>query len=59
MHCDLHTLRKTFGYYQRVQLNISVVELLAMFNQSSQRQTLDYLCIQPEEIKLAYMRLEL
>ena len=54
-----HTLRKTFGYHQRTQLNTSIPELMVMFNHSSQRQTLDYLCIQPEEIRSAYMKLEL
>ena len=54
-----HTLRKTFGYHQRVQLNTSIPELMVMFNHSSQRQTLDYLCIQPDEIRDAYMKLEL
>ena len=54
-----HTLRKTFGYHQRVQLGTSILELMVIFNHSTQRQTLDYLCIQAEEIKDAYMRLEL
>ena len=54
-----HTLRKTFGYHQRVQLNTSIPELMVMFNHSNQRQTLDYLCIQPDEIRSAYMKLEL
>ena len=54
-----HTLRKTFVYHQRVQLGTSIPELMVMFNHSTQRQTLDYLCIQAEEIKDAYMRLEL
>lgn len=54
-----HTLRKTFGYHQRTQLNTSIPELMAMFNHSSQRQTLEYLCIQAEEIKDAYMKLNL
>lgn len=52
-----HTLRKTFGYHQRVQINTSIPELMVMFNHSSQRQTLDYLCVQPEEIKDAYLKL--
>jgi len=52
-----HTLRKTFGYHQRVQLNTSVPELMVMFNHSTQKQTLDYLCIQAEEIKDAYLKL--
>ena len=54
-----HTLRKTFGFHQRVQLNTSIPELMIMFNHSSQKQTLNYLCIQPEEIRDAYMKLEL
>ena len=54
-----HTLRKTFGYMQRTLLNTSVAALMVMFNHSSQRQTLDYLCIQPEEIKNAYLQLKL
>jgi integrase len=54
-----HTLRKTFGYHQRVQLNTSIPELMIMFNHSNQKQTLDYLCIQPDEIRDAYMKLEL
>ncbi len=54
-----HTLRKTFGYMQRTQINTGIPELMAMFNHSSQKQTLDYLCIQPDEIKDAYMKLEL
>jgi len=52
-----HTLRKTFGYHQRVQLNTSIPELMVMFNHSTQRQTLDCLCIQADEIKDAYMKL--
>lgn len=54
-----HTLRKTWGYHQRVTLGTDIPALMVMFNHSSQKQTLEYLCIQPEEIKSAYMRLEL
>lgn len=54
-----HTLRKTFGYMQRTQIHTGIPELMSMFNHNTQKQTLDYLCIQPEEIKDAYMRLEL
>lgn len=54
-----HTLSKTFGYHQGIQLNTTITELMLMFNHSSQKQTLDYLCIQPEEIREAYMKLEL
>ena len=50
-----HTLRKTWGYHQRVSFNVGIPELMVCFNHSTQRQTLDYLCIQPEEIKSVYL----
>lgn len=50
-----HTLRKTFGYMHRTVNNTDLPTLMQMFNHSSQKQTLDYLCIQPEEIRDAYM----
>jgi integrase len=49
-----HSLRKTFGYQQRVNFNVGIPELMICFNHSTQRQTLDYLCIQPEEIRSVY-----
>ena len=50
-----HTLRKTFGYMHRTVNKTDLPTLMTMFNHSSQRQTLEYLCIQPEEIKSAYL----
>lgn len=50
-----HTLRKTWGYHQRVTFNTDIPTLMTCFNHSTQRQTLEYLCIQPEEIKSVYM----
>jgi len=50
-----HSLRKTWGYHQRVTFNVGIPELMVCFNHSTQKQTLDYLCIQPEEIKSVYM----
>jgi integrase len=49
-----HSLRKTFGYHQRVTFGRGVAELMVVFNHSSEKQTLDYLCVQPEEIKSIY-----
>ena len=46
-----HTLRKTFGYHQRVRFGVGLPELMVAYNHSTQRQTLDYLCIQEDEIK--------
>lgn len=50
-----HTLRKTFGYMHRVINKTDLPTLMKMFNHSSQKQTLDYLGIQDEEIKSAYL----
>ena len=50
-----HSLRKTFGYHQRVTYNVGVPELMVAFNHSSQRETLEYLCIQPDEVRSIYM----
>jgi len=52
-----HTMRKTWGVHQRTRVGTSIPELMVMFNHTSQKQTLDYLCIQPEEIREAYMKL--
>ena len=49
-----HTLRKTWGYHQRVTFGVDLPRLMVFFKHSTQRQTLDYLCIQPEEIKDVY-----
>jgi len=50
-----HTLPKTFGYHQRKNFGRGVPERMVVFNHSTQRQTLDYLCIQPDEIKDIYL----
>ena len=49
-----HTLRKTWGYHQRVSFGTDIPRLMVCFNHSTQRQTLEYLCIQAEEIKDVY-----
>lgn len=50
-----HTLRKTFGHIQHIVFKTPLPELMVCFNHSSQRQTLDYLCIQEDGIKSVYM----
>jgi integrase len=50
-----HSLRKTWGYHQRVTFKSDLMVLTEAFNHSSQRQTLQYLCIQSEEKKSVYM----
>ena len=49
-----HTLRKTWGYHQRVSFGTDIPRLMICFNHSTQKQTLDYLCIQPQEIRDVY-----
>ena len=49
-----HTLRKTWGYHQRKTFNQPTALLSVAFGHSSERQTMDYLCIQPTEIEHLY-----
>ena len=49
-----HTLRKTFGYHQRVTFGTDLPTLMEIFNHSTQKQTLVYLCVQPDEIRNVY-----
>ena len=54
-HYGAHTLREAFSYHHRVTFGAGLPELMVCFNHSSQRHTLDYLCVQPEEIRNIYM----
>lgn len=49
-----HSLRKTWGYWQRVEAGTSVPLLMEAFGHSTQKQTLAYLCIQPQELQEIY-----
>ena len=49
-----HSLRKTWGYHQRTQKNAPVPLLMEAFGHTTQKQTMDYLCIQAEEIRDLY-----
>ena len=49
-----HTLRKTWGYHQRVQRGTSIPLLMEAFGHQTQQQTLSYLGIQAEEIQDIY-----
>jgi integrase len=50
-----HTLRKTWGYHQRVTYRVDIARLMVCFNHKKPEQTLAYLGIQPEEIESVYM----
>lgn len=54
-----HTLRKTWGYHQRVRGAVSVPILMVAFGHKYEKQTLDYLCIQSDEVQALYLDLEL
>ncbi|HAW77050.1 MAG TPA: site-specific integrase [Alteromonas australica] len=49
-----HSLRKTWGYHQRIQNNAAIPILMVAFGHTTQQQTLEYLCIQAEEIQELY-----
>ncbi len=54
-----HTLRKTWGYQQRVWKNADLKLLVRAYGHSCEAQTLEYLCIQPSEIQDLYLNMEL
>lgn len=49
-----HSMRKTWGYHQRITYQQALPVLTTAFGHSSERQTLEYLCIQPPEIENLY-----
>lgn len=49
-----HTLRKTWGFHQRTTYSRRTALLTWAYGHASEMQTLDYLCIQPEEIDELY-----
>jgi len=49
-----HTLRKTWGYHQRKTYDQPLSLLTRAFGHARESQTLEYLCIQPEEIEELY-----
>ena len=49
-----HTLRKTWGYHKRKTHKKDTAVISVAYGHASERQTLEYLCIQPEEIDDLY-----
>ncbi|MGD1904757.1 MAG: tyrosine-type recombinase/integrase [Leptolyngbyaceae cyanobacterium] len=49
-----HTLRKTWGYWQRIERGTSIPLLMEAFGHATQQQTLSYLGIQADEIAQIY-----
>lgn len=49
-----HTLRKTWGFHQRKFNNQPLPLLMAAYGHASQAQTLEYLCIQDDEVRDLY-----
>ncbi len=54
-----HSLRKTWGFHQLRRVNAPLPYLMEAYGHATQRQTLNYLCIEPEEISALYIDLEL
>ena len=54
-----HTLRKTWGYHQRMYNQAQLPVLMEAFGHTTQRQTLQYLGIEDKEIAELYEQLEL
>ena len=59
-----HSLRKTWGFHQlrnnpHLKPTMALPLLMEAYGHASQRQTLDYLCIQPDEVADLFMTLEL
>ena len=48
-----HTLRKTWGYWQRMR-EAAIPLLMEAFGHATQQQTLSYLCIQAQEVEEMY-----
>ena len=49
-----HSLRKTWGYHQRVKYGVSTVKLMKAYGHSSEEMTERYLGILPDEIMAIY-----
>lgn len=62
-----HTMRKTWGYHIYRNTNIvshsttqtKIAELMIAYGHATERQTLEYLCIQDRDISSLYMGMEL
>jgi integrase len=54
-----HSLRKTWGYHQRVNNDASVALLMRAYGHKTEAQTLDYLGILAEEIYALYLEMEI
>ncbi|MBL0715732.1 MAG: tyrosine-type recombinase/integrase [Desulfosarcina sp.] len=46
-----NSLRKTWGYHQFATFGTDLNRLMTYFNHATRRQTLDYLCLQPQDFK--------
>lgn len=49
-----HTLRKTWGYHQRVTFNADIPTIMVAYGHASQQQTLAYLGVQASEVESLY-----
>ena len=54
-----HSMRKTWGYHQRITNNASLPLLMKAYGHRSEAQTLDYLCIQEHELHDLFLGMDL
>ena len=50
-----HSLRKTWGFMQRTEFNVDIPTLMVCLNHRTQKETLNYLCIQDAEVRDVYL----
>lgn len=50
-----HSLRKTWGYHQRVAFKVDIPTLMMAFGHATQRQTLKYLGISDQEVRNVFL----
>ncbi len=58
-HYGSHTLRKTWGYHQRIDNAAPLPLLMKAYGHTTEMQTLTYLYIQEQEISSLYMEMNL
>lgn len=47
-----HSLRKTYGYQQLFRFGLHVEKLMEQFSHEKKRQTIEYLCLEHDEVRL-------
>ncbi len=51
-----HSLRKSGSYLNRVCYGVDVATLMQVLGHSTQKMTMQYICVQPDEVQNCYLR---